>query len=341
MINEDNERMFWTFVTERQNVFMKRFVDRLPPPWTADPILLNYKFTNVYRELDYGTVYLISEILQKTQYSFADRLFNVLVYRLFNKVETHQKLGFLFWDSYDPLDVGLKLKMIKESGERIFTNAFLTVGMKKAAKSIRNSSSEIENLTEGLIAGIAGNKDIAVSVENATSMEEVWKIVDAIPGFGGFLAYEVACDLNYPPFQRFSWDSFVNIGPGARKGLRILYPKVEEEEMNITDDSDNTMYKMDGYNWRISDLHHYQKISFAKYNLENNQDMRYWQGKNLSLRDIEHSLCEFSKYYRIKQRTGHTRRFDGSGSRIVDTKREEDYLRWLNNTINVPAGQVS
>jgi hypothetical protein len=48
---------FWRFVHERQEIWRKKSAGE-PAPWTSDPILRYNSFTNVYRELDRGTLYL-------------------------------------------------------------------------------------------------------------------------------------------------------------------------------------------------------------------------------------------------------------------------------------------
>lgn len=42
---------YWRFAAERQNIFYKK-LQNTPMPWTDDPILSVYKFTNTYRAID-------------------------------------------------------------------------------------------------------------------------------------------------------------------------------------------------------------------------------------------------------------------------------------------------
>ena len=53
---------FWRFAAERQRVFWQR-VQGLPPPWTCDPVLATYKFTNAYRASDRVSQYLIRSVI--------------------------------------------------------------------------------------------------------------------------------------------------------------------------------------------------------------------------------------------------------------------------------------
>src|SRR6266705_3048098 len=49
---------FWRFAAERQEIFFRR-LEEFPPPWTCDPILNEYKFTNAYRASDRTSQFLI------------------------------------------------------------------------------------------------------------------------------------------------------------------------------------------------------------------------------------------------------------------------------------------
>ena len=48
---------FWYWVNERHSIYLRKAAGD-PRPWTKDPILQRYKFTNVFRELDMGTKWL-------------------------------------------------------------------------------------------------------------------------------------------------------------------------------------------------------------------------------------------------------------------------------------------
>ena len=51
---------YWRFAAERQCVFFRRF-EGSPAPWTQDPVMRAYKFTNVYRASDRVSQYLIRQ----------------------------------------------------------------------------------------------------------------------------------------------------------------------------------------------------------------------------------------------------------------------------------------
>ena len=49
---------YWRFAALRQDIFMRR-LSRTKPPWSDDPILSTYRFTNPYRASDRVSQYLI------------------------------------------------------------------------------------------------------------------------------------------------------------------------------------------------------------------------------------------------------------------------------------------
>src|SRR4051794_3952118 len=51
---------YWKFAAERQSIFFRRLSD--PLPWTNDPILTKFKFTNAYRASDRVSQYLIKNV---------------------------------------------------------------------------------------------------------------------------------------------------------------------------------------------------------------------------------------------------------------------------------------
>src|ERR1700680_4704022 len=51
---------YWRFASERQAVFFRRL--RSSQPWTHDPIIRMFRFTNAYRASDRVSQYMIREV---------------------------------------------------------------------------------------------------------------------------------------------------------------------------------------------------------------------------------------------------------------------------------------
>src|SRR5216684_2084624 len=69
---------YWRFAAERQEIFFRR-VSGVAAPWTADPILRSYRFTNVYRAADRVSQYLIRKVIYGGDQSEEEVFFRVLL----------------------------------------------------------------------------------------------------------------------------------------------------------------------------------------------------------------------------------------------------------------------
>ena len=89
-ICEKNLNLYYKFLNLRHNIYIRRFVKKLPPPWTKNKILLEYKFTNIYRILDRGSKWLIANIIEndKDYPRLQDKVWASILYRICNNVET-------------------------------------------------------------------------------------------------------------------------------------------------------------------------------------------------------------------------------------------------------------
>ena len=47
---------FWYWINERHQIYLRKQADPKGWPWTSDPILQEYRFCNVFRELDTVTM---------------------------------------------------------------------------------------------------------------------------------------------------------------------------------------------------------------------------------------------------------------------------------------------
>jgi thymidylate kinase len=82
---------YWRFAAERQDIFFRRWEGR-KPPWTHDPILTEFKFTNVYRASDRVSQYLIQKVIYHGEQSEEEIFFRTILFKLFNKIETWELL---------------------------------------------------------------------------------------------------------------------------------------------------------------------------------------------------------------------------------------------------------
>ncbi|HEX5502234.1 MAG TPA: nucleotide kinase domain-containing protein [Thermomicrobiales bacterium] len=286
--------LFWWFVCERQAIWHRRTVERRPPPWTADAVLARERFTNVYRELDPGTRYAIEKILEIAA-PRPDKIFNVMLYRLIGRAETHAAIGFQSLAAFDPERLARALRALRDAGRPPFTAAYM-VGA-HTAMGTRDKAENIARLFGLLHRGFDA---LYARIEAAGSAAEVYETLRTAYGFGNFLAYQVLVDLLYPldalggvPLLPYAHDDWASAGPGARRGIgMLLRPDTRAPHLAVM-------------RW----LREHQDAEFARFGLSfpHLRDRRD-RPVPISLANIQNCLCEFHKYVKIGTGTGRGRR---------------------------------
>jgi len=289
------EKEFFDFVFERQLLWYNRFCLNKPScSWTSNLTLKTYKFCNCYRELDKGTKYIIEKLknIKDRKVIFQ----NIVFYRFFNKFHLYEELNIQIikkWDYQTTQQLISKFDSLRQKTS-IFNDAYLISGNKtKEPKHVFI----IKNLERYFNKYL---KKQITDIDNSNTPEESIAIIKSIPQVGDFLAYEIWTDLTYFDFFKQKWtdNDFVNIGPGAKWGLELIYGK----RLNKTTQLEKLNY-----------LYKHQKEYLDKIRKNNLfwRDINYQDGFTnspyLSLRNIEHSLCEFRKYLRLKKGKGKKR----------------------------------
>jgi hypothetical protein len=253
------------------------------------------RFTNVYRELDPGTQYVINEILE-TEAPRSDKIFNTMLYRLIGRSETHIAIGFQHLATFDPECLEHSLKRLRDmKGVPVFTAAYMVSGY-----TLMGSRDKVENVAR-LFALLHSGFDIFYQrIRSCNSAAQAYDVIRSASGFGNFLAYQVLVDLLYPlkvygwaPLLPFSHDDWASPGPGAQRGISMLLKEgIKADHLEVM-------------RW----LRFNQKMEFDRLNLEFPCLVDH-EGRNvdISLANIQNCLCEFYKYVKINEGTGRGRR---------------------------------
>ena len=265
---------YWRFAAKRQEVFFKRMRNALPP-WTDDPILLHFKFTNAYRASDRVSQYLIRNVIYAGDQRPPEVFFRTILFKLFNKIETwqllEQRLGPLTTAKFDfrMFDEVLTSAMARK--QTIYSAAYImpSGGKQGETKKHRNHLMLLrEMLTDGAPRKIARLK----------RMRDVFELLLAYPMIGDFLAYQYATDLNYSNLTSFSEMEFVVPGPGARDGIRKCFT-----DLGGLNEAD--IIRM------VADR---QQVEFERLEI----DFKSLWGRPLQLIDCQNLFCEVDKYAR-------------------------------------------
>lgn len=266
---------YWKFAAERQQVFFNRFDGKTL--LTTNPILLKHKFTNAYRAADRVSQYLISEIIYKGDQTPDELLFRILLFKLFNKIETWEllqnELGIISWRNYSYHQYSQILHQALQAGERIYSGAYMMASGRSAFGHARKHENHLK-LIEQMMRSHLADRIVA-----AESFEAIYKMLLNFPAIGQFLAYQYAIDINYSHLTNFSEMDFVMPGPGAKDGIRKCFSSLgdytEADVIRYVTDRQEQEFERLGINFKS-----------------------LW-GRRLQLIDCQNLFCETDKYARI------------------------------------------
>ena len=274
---ELNRYCYWQI--ERENIRLQKEVSQLPPPWTNDSILQEYKFCQVFREDDRTTRWFREHIREPMKNS-PDVFMATVIFRWFNWIPTGRTLiehGLLKrWD---------RKKAIEEITKqpKWITGAYII--------KTPNGMDKVTGVAECISHMWQDREHLAKEIVKTKSLEDTWTLLRDYPYMGPFMAYEVVTDLRHTYLLEDADDvlTWANAGPGAMRGLNRLTGR----ELGYSNRSHYLVGEMKEL-YKIV-----QNILPAKI-LQRN-DMCY------EMREIEGGLCEFDKYSRIVKGEGRTR----------------------------------
>ena len=280
---------YWRFAAERQEIFFRRLKDQ-PYPWTSDPILTQYKFTNAYRASDRVSQYLIRHVIYSADFPQEPEeiFFRIMLFKLFNRIETWEALradlGTITvdeysWDRYDQA-----LTRIRATGAPIYSAAYIMPSTRRIPGSKHRNHLL---LLDQMLADSLPRR-----LTECRSMQQAFELLKSYSGIGDFLAYQYATDLNYSMLMDFGESDFVVPGPGALDGIRKCFESaagLNEPEI-------------------IKFMADRQEMEFERLGLP----FRSLWGRRLQLIDCQNLFCEVGKYARVRHpkvlgRSGRTR----------------------------------
>lgn len=267
--------LYW--MTERQSIKTKK--DRGdPPPWTLDPIIANFRFTNVRREDDRVTVW-IRENIREPYADHPNLWFMLCIGRWINWPNT---LAELIAEGAWPDHAGFRPEHMTEvitaraqRGEKCFTSAYIirgAFGMPKA-----KSVSEIT-------LGGAWRDRVVMAPKMRRTLQEAHEALAEGDYWGPFMSYQSVIDMRYCPHllaQAPDVETWAAAGPGTLRGLNRLHGRRYDQPLHQTQ--------------ALTEL----LELFAL--LKRSTDV------NLDLSDVLNCCCEVDKYLRLKNGEGSVR----------------------------------
>jgi hypothetical protein len=210
--------VYWRFAVRRQQVLIRRLTGAAPP-WTDDPILTQYRFTNPYRFSDRVSQYLLRHVQYDEPRPSATTVLRTLLFKVFNRIDTWQSLvsevGEPTSELFDPSRYGRVLSELRSRNRRIYSPAYIVPNPQFGADAKHNNHLR-------LLATLLENGTVE-RITQAGNLSALFNVLRTAPSFGPFLAFQYAVDINYSTVTDTGEDDFVVQGPGARDGLRKCF----------------------------------------------------------------------------------------------------------------------
>ena len=290
---EEHLDEFFTTMFERQSIWYKKTILENDRPWTVDPFFAEYKFTNVYRELDRSSQYLIQNIL-KSETDIYELVFQTMVYRYFNKPDCF-KDGHIEMPSYADFNPEKLYQQVLDCREKYY-NPWHTAYMSNLVWAKK------EPFSRGLLKDLAycmrlfpifheNTENIVKMLKDKVTPEKLMKKLEKLPSISGFMSHELFLDFSYfskytPHKIHFDENSYTNVGPGASLGIKLIFPSLSPKEQK------EAIYTL-------------RDIAEAK--LAEIGDFKLIFPYPITLHTIEMWCCEFSKYKKMQWGVGKQR----------------------------------
>lgn len=272
-IKADRVRHFLQFVHLREALRLRKESELLP--WTTDPILAKYRFTNIRRRDDRVSEWLRGII---AEYPNASHLGPWLALaRFVNWPPTLRMLLDNGINPGKPISWGLAGKLLDlrcEQGVKTWTGAYMVRAERQA------DGKKGRYVCEIALQRCFESKAEALGIALAEQRREVVHgVLQSAYGWGSFMAGQVVDDWTWTYLLRDATDHFTWApqGPGSLRGLNWLKGR-------------QMTGKVDKVEWQ-QDLQRLRACVISEMGNEYH---------DLTLMDIQNMLCEHSKYVRVK-----------------------------------------
>ena len=173
----ENIERFCYWINERHAIYQKRAKGQ-PAPWTDDPILRDYKFTNPFRENDRVTVWMRQNFTKpNSNRPHGEIIFNCCMFRMVGTSEFANAHG---WET--DFNAGYTKNLISsmlKQGLRTFTGAYIITN-----QGLKLPKSEV--VVDYFLSPIWENKEALAQIATETqSLQAVHEAMAKYKGWGG------------------------------------------------------------------------------------------------------------------------------------------------------------
>lgn len=267
----------WYWVREREAIRIRKDALR-NAPLTEDPILAAYRFCNVRREDDRGTVWIREHI--RKPYGDHPLLWLMLcIARQINWPDTLADLtqngAWPSRDRFDPREITMVLNRRKDRGDKVYTGAYMI-----SAPSTKGANKQAY-IAETVIGALWRRQEHFPRLH--VSMRRVHEWITASNGWGAFMAYQAIVDMRFTRILRDAPDvtSWAAAGPGTIRGLNRLHRRPTTASLSQRQ--------------ALVEMQAIYKVAEEE------------TGVAMDFSDVPNILCETDKYLRVKNGEGKPR----------------------------------
>lgn len=260
--------------------------DQGQPIWSLNSIFQHWRFCNVHREHDKTTEWFRTQVRDRLS-SDPDMVIDATIaFRWFNKIETGERLLKLLLTGWKSDECVRLLKGVQP----IITSAYMI------------KSPTGKNKLDGLCWCI----DVAHMMvrqgswrrkwQEARSLEAAHADLVTVPFLGPFLAYELVSDLRWTSALDHATDinTWASPGPGCTRGINRVLTGDPKKPFDY---------------YRAADRKAMLEPMLQLLSLSRKNDLWPSGWRRWEMREVEHWLCEFDKYERVRGGERMKRRF--------------------------------
>lgn len=269
------EPLFY-WVREREQIRVRKDAGEPQKAWTSDPILQDYRFCNVRREDDTGTVW-IDRNIRKMFASHPLLWLMLCIGRQINWPDTLEELIIEgAWPGCERFvldDVARVLNARKDRGEKVYTGAYMI-----SAPSQKGADKQ-RYIAETVI----GDLWVRRGGFRPRTLQQTHEWISRSNGWGPFMAYQAVVDMRFTAILENAEDvsSWAAAGPGTIRGLNRLHGRALDYSLS--------------QGQALSEMRAIYKI------------VQQETGVAMDFSDVPNILCETDKYLRVKNGEGKPR----------------------------------
>lgn len=296
-LEEDTTTRIAKFFIERHKIFLRRNLLNREAPWTKDPILANYRFCNIYRELDTVSQWINNNVIKPNEDN-PNLPILLGLSRIINWPDTLQQLmDDEVWPerSFNKERFYRSLERRKLSGKKVVTGAYIVNSIFPKDYHPKDSS-KIGYVAEITATNLWKNR-MELSRAGKSSLKEFVNTLGKLHGWGSFRSYQVVVDLTYSKKwlgTAHDLNTFNSPGPGTQRGLNRYFTGSKKLTLPKKDLGPLIVQLRDEVNRKLREL-------VPKEWMTGNMKTGF---QELTLSNVSNLCCEWDKMERVRNGEG-------------------------------------